>query len=215
MNDNQNLNAASSHVDDASIDIIQRIKLPEKSKRQTFAPWASQPKRIPDLTSFKSFDASLSSSTVVISDHTSNKNYDEPSIKRPVCLSSSKADRTRQTSPEPELASSSATLSSTAASTLATRDTLSEASSRSSIKRSFDLLNNIDLSVKRTRYDLSITFFWESEMYPNEWTQEGTDSLVDLANDIILGKYEKKRRTVGGDETMGTPVMKRMIVSLK
>jgi len=61
-------------------------------------------------------------------------------------------------------------------------DALSERSAASSIKRSFERLSKIDLSVDRIRND-SIEFSGGSGLYDREMSQEETDVLVAFANE--------------------------------
>jgi hypothetical protein len=63
-------------------------------------------------------------------------------------------------------------------------DALSESSVASSIKRSFERLSKIDLSVDRIRHD-SMEFSGGSGLYDREWSQEETDVLVAFANEYI------------------------------
>eukprot|EP00579_Thalassiosira_antarctica_P023966 CAMPEP_0201981558 /NCGR_PEP_ID=MMETSP0904-20121228/73909_1 /ASSEMBLY_ACC=CAM_ASM_000553 /TAXON_ID=420261 /ORGANISM="Thalassiosira antarctica, Strain CCMP982" /LENGTH=188 /DNA_ID=CAMNT_0048534153 /DNA_START=1 /DNA_END=567 /DNA_ORIENTATION=- len=97
------------------------------------------------------------------------------------------------TSPVLAVASSNVRLSSTASSFAAGTfdDVLGENSAASSIKRSFDLLNNIDLRINNVR-DPSESFFFGSGMYTNVWSQEEKDRLIDFANKYIIRGSEKK-----------------------
>ena len=105
-----------------------------------------------------------------------------------------------------ESAPSNASLSSTASSSAVdTSDgVLSGNSAASSIKRSFEFLDNMDLSIKNVR-DPSASFFFGVGMYAKEWSQDEKESLVAFAKRyIIRGSNRKehddcfkKRRTVG------------------
>lgn len=127
----------------------------------------------------------------------------------------------RRTSPVPALALSNASVSTTASSneSCSTRstsyyaaassasssfsssnnnndDVLSMNSAAASMKRSFAILNSLDLSVKRKRSDPHEFFGGCSAgMYAKEWSQEEKDSLIAFAHKYII------RGDVGGDTT--------------
>ena len=103
------------------------------------------------------------------------------------------ASQASWTSPVSAVASPNASLSSTASSFAAgtSRDILGDNSTASSIKRSFEILNNIDLRINNVR-DPSESFFFGAGMYTNEWSQEEKDSLIAFANKYIIRGSEKK-----------------------
>ncbi len=64
-------------------------------------------------------------------------------------------------------------------------DALSERSAALSIKRSFERLSKIDLSVDRTYY-VPIEFYSGWGLYDREWSEEEKDVLVAFANKHII-----------------------------
>ena len=64
-------------------------------------------------------------------------------------------------------------------------DALSERSAALSIKRSFERLSKIDLSVDRTHHE-PIGFYSGWGLYNREWSQEEKDVLVAFANKYII-----------------------------
>lgn len=100
----------------------------------------------------------------------------------------------RRTSPVPALASSNASIPTTALNessasyavgASSSDDILSMNSTTSSINRSFTILNSLDLSVKSGRSDVP-DFFSGAGLYAKEWSQDEKDNLVAFANKYII-----------------------------
>jgi hypothetical protein len=90
--------------------------------------------------------------------------------------------RAEQTSPTPEMISSMAPSEGIAH---RCSDLLSERSAAKSIKRSFDILSKMDLSVDHTRHNSS-EFCSGWGLYDREWSEEEKDELVAFANKHII-----------------------------
>jgi hypothetical protein len=90
--------------------------------------------------------------------------------------------RAEQTSPTPEMISSMAPSEGIAH---RCSDLLSERSAAKSIKRSFDILSKMDLSVDHTCHNSS-EFCSGWGLYDREWSEEEKDELVAFANKHII-----------------------------
>jgi hypothetical protein len=119
---------------------------------------------------------------------------DEDKIAASKAGASKCADELEQSNPRADQKRSILALTSSSESTSTTsseesagynNDALSERSTTSSIKRSFERLSKIDLSVDRTRHG-PIEFYSGWGLYDREWSQEETDALVAFAHKYII-----------------------------
>jgi hypothetical protein len=91
--------------------------------------------------------------------------------KRPIIVMTSSSESTSTTSSEESAGYNN--------------DALSERSAALSIKRSFERLSKIDLSVDRTHHE-PIVFYSGWGLYDREWSQEEKDDLVAFAKKYII-----------------------------
>jgi len=71
-------------------------------------------------------------------------------------------------------------------------DALSERSAALSIKRSFDILSKMDLSVDCARHEPIEVYNGGWILYDREWSQEEKDDLVAFANKYIIRGFGNK-----------------------